>query len=328
MNDLISIVVPVYNVELFLGTCLDSLIKQTYPNVEIIAVDDGATDRSGEICDEYAGKSQKIKVIHTKNRGLSAARNEGMRHAKGKYIGFVDSDDWVEPDMFEILHSILVKENADFSVCGMHDEYHEVSNLQRNNVYDCQVAEKDEIFKLILDDKGFYGYACNKLFVKEKLNNLKFDEKLLSCEDIDFVVKSALHCIKTAYTSERLYHYRHHGQSMTGDMKYNVRKLSILDAYEQICPIYAENCKTYLYKIHCNYLKIAINIKGRMELSKVEDKDVDRRLKNIIQQYYPLVMKDKNVKVSTKINIFLSVHFSSQLLWIKQKILQRKFRSN
>ena len=102
---MITIIVPVFNVEQYLPKCVDSIINQTYSNLEILLIDDGSQDRCGEICDEYAKKDSRIQVFHTKNRGLSVARNLGLQEAKGEYIGFVDSDDWIEPDMYEVLLS-------------------------------------------------------------------------------------------------------------------------------------------------------------------------------------------------------------------------------
>ena len=110
---LISIIVPIYNVELYLEKCIESIINQTYKNLEIILVDDGSTDSCGKICDEYAKKDNRIKVIHKINGGLSDARNKGMEIAKGKYIGFVDGDDYVASDMYETLYKFSVKNSLD-----------------------------------------------------------------------------------------------------------------------------------------------------------------------------------------------------------------------
>ena len=109
MEDLISVIIPVYNVELYLRRCIDSVIKQTYKNLEIILVDDGSTDKSGEICDEYASLDNRISVIHKENGGLSSARNAGLKNAHGEYFGFVDSDDAIVEDMYEYLYDILLK---------------------------------------------------------------------------------------------------------------------------------------------------------------------------------------------------------------------------
>lgn len=105
---MISIIVPVYNVELYIHQCIDSIISQTYRDIEILLIDDGSTDKCGNICDEYARIDPRIRVFHTQNKGLSAARNLGLREAKGDYIGFVDSDDWIEPNMFEVLLQQLI----------------------------------------------------------------------------------------------------------------------------------------------------------------------------------------------------------------------------
>ena len=99
---MISVIVPVYNVELYLRKCLNSVVNQTYRDLEILIIDDGSTDGSGEICDEYR-KDERVRVFHTDNRGLSCARNLGLDNATGEWIGFVDSDDWIEPDMYEVL---------------------------------------------------------------------------------------------------------------------------------------------------------------------------------------------------------------------------------
>ena len=115
--ELISIIVPVYNVEQYLDDCLVSILNQTYKNLEIILIDDGSTDNSGKICDEYAKKDSRIIVFHKENGGVSSARNAGLRIAKGIYIGFVDPDDWIAEDMYEVLYLNAKKYDADVSVC-------------------------------------------------------------------------------------------------------------------------------------------------------------------------------------------------------------------
>ena len=118
-SDLISIIVPVYKVEKYIDECIKSIINQTYTNLEIILIDDGSPDNCGKICDEYAKNDKRIKVIHQKNMGQSVARNVGLEYAKGDYIGFVDSDDYIKNNMFEVLHNNLVSYNADISICNI-----------------------------------------------------------------------------------------------------------------------------------------------------------------------------------------------------------------
>ena len=116
---MISVIVPVYNTEKFLKNCISSIANQTYKDLEIILVNDGSTDNSGKICDDFAQKDSRIKVIHQSNKGVGAARNAGLDVAKGAYIGFVDSDDILRPDMYEFLLNNLIVHNADISVCGV-----------------------------------------------------------------------------------------------------------------------------------------------------------------------------------------------------------------
>lgn len=115
----ISIIVPVYNVELFLHKCIISILSQTFKDFELILINDGSTDKSGEICDVYSQKDSRIKVIHKKNEGQSSARNKGLEIARGDYIGFVDSDDWIEQDMYKTLYESSIKANADIAVIGL-----------------------------------------------------------------------------------------------------------------------------------------------------------------------------------------------------------------
>lgn len=115
---MISIIVPVYKVEPYLRQCVDSILNQTYRDLEILLIDDGSPDCCGKICDEYEKKDKRVRVFHTENRGLSIARNLGLKETQGDYIGFVDSDDWIEPDMYEVLLKCLEETGADICVCG------------------------------------------------------------------------------------------------------------------------------------------------------------------------------------------------------------------
>ena len=136
---MISIIVPVYKVEPYIHQCIRSILNQTYRDIEILLIDDGSTDKCGEICEEYARIDSRIQVFHTENKGLSAARNLGLMEAKGEYIGFVDSDDWIEPDMYESLLRQLGESEADISACKIWDEYQgnqqQSGNRIQNAVY-------------------------------------------------------------------------------------------------------------------------------------------------------------------------------------------------
>ena len=176
-NPLISIIVPIYKVEEYIKNCIDSIISQTYKNLEIILVDDGSPDNCGNICEEYSLKDKRIKVIHKKNGGLSSARNAGLDIASGEYIGFIDSDDWIEGDMYESLYNALVEYNADISVCGRYI-------VQGNRITTISDSEKAEVFtrrealsELVLDEySGMKNFAWDKLYKKELFENIRYPE--------------------------------------------------------------------------------------------------------------------------------------------------------
>lgn len=173
MSKLISIIVPVYNVEQYLEKCITTIINQTYKNLEIILVDDGSKDSSGKICDDFSKKDNRIKVIHKTNGGLSDARNHGLRIAKGDYIGFVDSDDYIAEDMFETLYNLMENNNSDISIVSFYEMY----NNKLIGVRDSKKLEnfdKLEAIKELLIDTKIQSYAWNKLFKKELFENLEF----------------------------------------------------------------------------------------------------------------------------------------------------------
>lgn len=153
-DELISVVVPVYNVEKYLERCVDSIIKQTYKNLDIILVDDGSPDNSGKICDNYKEKYTNIRVIHQKNQGLSVARNNGLAVAKGSYITFVDSDDWIAPDMVSVMYKNLKKSYADISVIGFYNVYEDRKMVKNTIGNKTQIMTSMEALECFL----FNGY--------------------------------------------------------------------------------------------------------------------------------------------------------------------------
>lgn len=187
---MISIIVPVYKVEKYLSKCIESLINQTYKDIEIILVDDGSPDGCPQICDAYAQKDHRIVVIHQQNRGVSVARNVGLNVARGEFIGFVDPDDWVAPEMYEGLYEAIQHEKADFSICG-YDYYDEQGNLDKERAYLVQPNEKisqKEVMNRFADMPPTVRHGvCNKLFKVELLGSTRFIEGLHSSEDVYFL---------------------------------------------------------------------------------------------------------------------------------------------
>lgn len=167
---MISVIVPVYNVEPYLRKCLDSVIDQTYRDIEILVIDDGSTDGCGRICDEYAERDERVKVFHTENRGLSCARNLGLDEAQGEWIGFVDSDDWIEPDMYECLLSRALETGADVVECGYYNEHK--NEIITNKRKDLLLSGQEAVSALLRGELS--NSVWNKLWKKKCFSSVRF----------------------------------------------------------------------------------------------------------------------------------------------------------
>ena len=203
VGSMISIIVPIYKVESYLHQCVNSILNQTYRDLEVLLIDDGSPDCCGEICDEYGKKDQRVRVFHTENRGLSAARNLGLKEAQGEYIGFVDSDDWVEPIMYEVLLGRLEETGADICVCGLWYEY---DGFKKKMELEEAIYSNDDALRLLLDEK-ISNHAWNKLYRREVFLSVAFPERMLF-EDI-VVMHRFLEVSNTIVTTKVCgYHYR------------------------------------------------------------------------------------------------------------------------
>ena len=206
----ISIIVPVYNVERYLRQCIDSILAQTYKDFELLLIDDGSPDNSGNICDEYAQKDPRIRVFHKPNGGVSSARNMGIDNARGEYISFIDADDYVEPNFLEEMVKAMEKLDADLVCCGVRINERDDGSISgfscpdREKVYD----KKEGLIEMFSMD-SFYGWPWNKLYKTDivKKKGLRFPEGMKYCEDRTFVVNYSVHCSKISYISSALYHY-------------------------------------------------------------------------------------------------------------------------
>ena len=176
---MISVIVPVYKVEPYLHQCIDSILGQTYRDLEVLLIDDGSPDKCGEICDEYGRQDKRVRVFHTENRGLSAARNLGLNEATGEYIGFVDSDDWIVPDMYEVLLKRLEENRADISVCGVS---YEAIDSRREFAFIEAIYTRTESLECLIDGEINNG-VWNKLYCRELFKGICFPEGK-SSEDI------------------------------------------------------------------------------------------------------------------------------------------------
>lgn len=201
---MISIIVPVYNIEVYIGQCIESVLHQTFRDIEVLLIDDGSTDRCGDICEEYARIDNRIRVFHTTNKGLSAARNLGVREARGEYIGFVDSDDWIDPDMYEILLRRLEETAADISVCEIWREYANGSKAGKC-IQETVYTSIDAIRALILHKIN--DTVWNKLYKKRCWSEIEFPVGHIH-EDIVTLYRVFQKASLVSHIPNRLYHYR------------------------------------------------------------------------------------------------------------------------
>lgn len=212
---MISVIVPVYNVEKYLGCCIDSIAAQTWKDLEIILVDDGSTDASGAICDAYAGRDSRIKVIHKKNGGMSSARNAGLEIAAGEYVGFVDSDDFIMPDMYEVLYRACVEHHAALSVCGNRviDENGRVLRYEFCTDDRIMLSAEEAIEGLLTREKCD-PVAWNKLYRKELFSGIRYPAGV--CYEDQSVTVRLFHKAGTVYhVGQALYVYRIRSGSIT-----------------------------------------------------------------------------------------------------------------
>lgn len=219
-SGLISVIIPVYNVEKYLARCVDSLLSQTYGEIEIILVDDGSKDHSGSICDQYAQKDARIQVIHQQNKGLPGARNAGLRMAKGAYIGFVDSDDYIEKDMYRSLLTLLLDNDAEIAAGGVIRESSQGKETDRTASCRLAVFSPEDAISSALDANLYHSlgiYVWNKLYDASLFSRgLQFDESLVVGEDNLFMVSAFAMARKIVFSSDCFgYHYIANETSLT-----------------------------------------------------------------------------------------------------------------
>lgn len=320
--DLITIIVPVYNVKKYLKECLDSIINQTYKNLEIILVDDGSPDNCGKICDEYAKRDKRIKVIHKENGGLSSARNAGLDIAKGEYISFIDSDDYVAENFIEKLYLLCIQNNADIAECDFIRFENEINLLEQEENLDIYSAYDR---KHIIYMK--HSIACNKLYKKYLYEKLRFP--IGKTNEDEFTIYKILYSCKnvTVFTNLKLYYYRYNPQSIMG-RTFNIKRLDALEALEERKQFYKKRNEIELYN------KTVEQYQGWLMsfyiLTKDNIKDCKYILKNIkakARKNFTEYKKNKEIvfhkKVKTLIFCFSPAMFY-YLVKVKKYIYRRK----
>lgn len=259
MKELVSIIIPIYNVEKYLEKCIKSIINQTYRNLEIILINDGSTDESAKICEEYKKLDNRIEFINKKNGGAASAKNEGLKMAMGDYITFVDSDDFIETDMIEYMVNTIKKYNADIIQCSFTNLYKDTEKFKQDKIIEQKITSKDflELFLTKWDSSLFW----NKLFKREVIENVFFKEGRC-IDDEFFTYKCVIHSKSTVTSNKIVYNYR---MRKSGVMKSDSSQKQILkdrvdylyERYELVRKIYKDLDKSFLEHLLTYYLIIS-----------------------------------------------------------------------
>lgn len=295
---LISVIVPIYNVEKYLGRCIESIVNQTYKNTEIILVDDGSPDNCPEMCDDWEKKDERIKVIHKENGGLSDARNAGLEIASGDYISFIDSDDYISTDFFSLMINAMIKEKSDIVECNVIKFGGNEVQINFNDKLSIKNYSTKEALKLSIQDKDFHQHVWNKLYKSELVLDLMFPVGKLN-EDEYWTYKVIGRAKKLTKINKPMYYYYQRSSSIINS-KYNVKRLDgVLAIKERLefinkffpelsdvaCESYLETCfyhyqilsrnkdidkerkhRDYLYKEYCdNYSLNSVSLKSKKQ---------------------------------------------------------------
>lgn len=255
---LISVIIPIYGIERYVGLCIESVINQTYKNLEIILVDDGSPDRCPEICDLYAQKDKRIKVIHKKNGGLVSARKAGINVAKGEYVGYVDGDDWIEPTFYEWMYREIIESDADMAVAGHSRDLFSQTTHLFSNIKSGIYEGKSLIYlnKNMLSFGDFYKngistYVWNKLFKRDLLKKfqLMVDENITIGEDAAVVYPLMTECKRIVISDNTDYHYRQREDSMLKKSKpFSEEKRGLQILYKFLLNFFKDKSSEFEYE--------------------------------------------------------------------------------
>lgn len=316
----ISIIVPVYNVEAYLERCVESILKQTYTNLEILLVNDGSTDKSGELCDKLALRDHRIRVIHKENGGLSDARNRGIDEASSNLIGFIDSDDYIDEDMYETLYRQMVASKADLSMCGHYDVYHQIPEKQVAEIKTWELMPEEAI-KMVMEAKILSVTAVNKLYKKALFEQLRF--RIGKIAEDAFIMVDLIHqCSKIVATNEKKYYYVHRENSIT-TQKFSLKFLNVIEAYEQNAKIISENYPD-LYDVAIMRLNWAyFYVLDRLLVDNdFKDKVLEDRLISYLKKNKKSILMDSRFTRARKMS-FLALCLSRKL-YLKILLAQTK----
>ena len=305
MNELISVIVPIYNVEKYLHQCLKSIVNQTYKNLEIILVDDGSPDNCPKICDEYSRKDKRIKVIHKENGGLSSARNAGLDVVTGEYISFIDSDDMIDEKFIETLYNLCKENNCDISECNLQRFEKEV--VKKADNYDKKIYTNYEMQRRLYIPEYFIRgiVVWNKLYKRYLYDDIRFPVGKIN-ED-EFATYKVLYKCRSSIcvTEEELYYYRINENSIMGQ-KFNPKRLDVLDAFEERKEFYKSKGENELYfSTVWKYQDMLKKFYILAKQEKLENKDDFKKIKKALKKNIFSYLHTDKASKKEKIKMFM-----------------------
>ena len=302
----LSIIVPVFMVEKYLPECIESILNQKMSDFEVILVEDYSPDNSGKICDDYAKRDSRIKVIHKKQReGAAKARNMGLCVAKGKYIGFVDADDRINEDMYKVLYDEIVSQSADICCCDYIEEYVN-RNLVTKDTGEKIILNQEEAMKNLHNRQGVYPYLWNKIFKREILIDVVDQNEIIIGEDYKLLVEAIKHSSKVLHVRKALYYYRQRRTSVcnTGfSDKYVIVLKSYQGARDRLVRQYPMIQKEIVS--YCMVEELAIL--SAMAKNQVYDKKMVKVLSHDIRKYFAICIKIKELSLIYKVSSVFAV---------------------
>lgn len=330
MNKIISIIIPIYNVQDYIDKCLEGVVNQEYKNIEIILIDDGSQDNSGAICDRWAEKDSRIVVVHQINKGVSAARNKGLDIARGEYIGFVDPDDMISNDMFSSMMKNMIENNADIVACGVKEVFlNDKERIYRENDKPIKLDKDKSISRALKFSDDIGGVVWDKLWKANIIKDIRFNESLSIAEDRLFVIKTLVNC-NTFYRDFKPKYFCIKRETSVTQSNFSLKSFDIAWSAELVYIDILRYSKKY-YKLGQLHIAVAcimvinslIN-SNKINMYKVEYKKVISLLKKVSITKLP---KDIGTGFRIKIAIIKNIPFLyTSLLKIKNRIIRREVK--
>lgn len=329
MKPLVTVIVAIYNTEPYLKRCVESIIQQSYRQMQVLLINDGSPDNTPKMCQDYADKYEYIEYIQKENGGVSSVRNLGLSLAKGEYICFIDSDDYLDKDYLKEMVSVMEKKNPDIVVCG---HYREQESGKKKTMC-CKTdgaMPYTQAMSCMYYDNAFAAYPWNKLYKREIIENyqLAYDLELRMTQDLVFVTQYMLHCKKVEYIAKPLYCYCYNATSVCRDIKntgvFDRKKLITLKAHD-ITEDLIKDCdgeikKAFYGRLVCTYMRLMVNLC----YANTYDKALVKKSKEVIRKHlWTFLTRPAYGIFDRACGILIAI--SPRLFWIIFRFLHKAF---